>query len=54
MSTPQSTVGFPVGESGAAFVASFNIEDFSLNRFQQITFEDIENRIKEFEEIVRL
>jgi sugar/nucleoside kinase (ribokinase family) len=35
-------------------VASFNIEDFSLNRFQQITFEDIENRTKEFEEIVRL
>jgi cytidine kinase len=29
-------------------VASFNIEDFSLNRFQQITFEDIENRTKEF------
>lgn len=35
-------------------VASFNIEDLSLNRFQQITFEDIENRIKEFEEMVRL
>ena len=33
--------------------ASFNIEDFSLNRFQQITFEDIESRVREFEEMVR-
>jgi cytidine kinase len=35
-------------------VATFNIEDFSLNRFQQITFGDIENRIKEFKEMGRL
>jgi sugar/nucleoside kinase (ribokinase family) len=34
-------------------VASFNIEDFSLNRFQQITFEDIESRVREFEEMLR-
>ncbi|HHT9124789.1 MAG TPA: PfkB family carbohydrate kinase [Candidatus Brocadiia bacterium] len=29
-------------------VASFNVEDFSLNRFHQITLDDIEKRYKEF------
>ncbi|MGR3311706.1 MAG: PfkB family carbohydrate kinase [Candidatus Brocadiales bacterium] len=33
-------------------VASFNIEDFSLNRFHQITIEDIETRYKEFLSLV--
>jgi sugar/nucleoside kinase (ribokinase family) len=33
-------------------VASFNIEDFSLNRFHQITANDIEARYKEFVSLV--
>ncbi len=33
--------------------ASFNLEDFSLNRFFQISQADIENRLKQFEELTR-
>ena len=31
-------------------IASFNAEDFSLERQKQITIDDIENRFKEFRE----
>ncbi len=34
-------------------VASFNVEDFSLNRLMKITPQDIESRYREFEEIMR-
>lgn len=34
-------------------VASFNVEDFSLNRLKNITLRDIEARYKEFGEMVR-
>ncbi len=34
-------------------VASFNVEDFSLNRLKKITMKDIEARYREFETIVR-
>ena len=33
-------------------IASFNVEDFSLNRFHQITLDDIESRYKEFTSMV--
>ena len=33
--------------------ASFNLEDFSLNRFFQINLSDIESRMKQFEELTR-
>ncbi len=32
-------------------LASFNAEDFSLNRLKSVTLKDIENRYKEFEDI---
>lgn len=34
-------------------LASFNVEDFSIKRLQQITIEDIEGRKREFEGMVR-
>ncbi len=34
-------------------IASFNVEDFSIHRLQQITVEDIEDRRREFEGMVR-
>lgn len=34
-------------------LASFNVEDFSIQRFQQITLEDIEARRRRFEAMVR-
>ena len=32
-------------------IASYNAEDFSLNRLKTLTIKDIEKRYKEFEEI---
>ena len=35
-------------------IASFTVEDFSLNRLERLTPGDIERRYAEFEDLIRL